>query len=80
MLLNIRIFKDNGVLIILEVRNIFAFFHTNRKWTCSYKILGILVVASFAFNKVSLLWFCAFRGGQKCGDLVANPEYSKKKK
>jgi len=55
MLLNIRIFKDNGVLIILEVRNIFAFFHTNRKWTCSYKILGILVVASFAFNKVSLL-------------------------
>jgi len=26
MLLNIRIFNDNGVLIILKVRNIFALF------------------------------------------------------
>ena len=39
MLLNIRIFNDNGVLIFLEVRNIFALFSQNPQMdhTCNLK-------------------------------------------
>jgi len=48
MLLNIRIFKDNGVLIILEIRNIFALFSHKPQMdhTCKLRLKSLKEDAS----------------------------------